>query len=323
MIFSVIIPTRNRPELLKLAINSVASQNFSDFEIIVMNDGSEEIYKEDYLEIEAEYRGKVNFYHLEQSCNGHGQSYAMNMGVSKAQGQYICFLDDDDFWIDVEHLQNAYDLLSISNADVYFSNQQCYYDGEPTGKKIWLAPLISHLQGQDSKKITTANSTAYEVNVPLLMQVDSFSHLNTTIIKAELYKSINGMDENIYYECDRDFYYRHIDQATKIIFNPVETSRHNIPIPKNASNMSTLVTSLDKMLFRIRLLDKAILYARHQELVKVAKLHKCYTLKVMCEALYAQQKYDLAAYYAKEVLLIGFTPKWAAYTLFMVFKSIF
>jgi hypothetical protein len=87
--------------------------------------------------------------------------------------------------------------------------------------------------------------------------------------------------------------------------------------------MSTLVTSLEKMLFRIRLLDKAILNSRHRELVEVAKTHKGYTLKTICETLYAQKKHALAAYYAKEAFLISFTPKWAAFTFLVIFKSIF
>ena len=82
MEFSIIIPTRNRPALLKLAVDSVIQQTFKSFEVIVVNDGSEPQFDDAYKELENEFKGQVKVVNLERSINGHGPCYAINMGVS-------------------------------------------------------------------------------------------------------------------------------------------------------------------------------------------------------------------------------------------------
>jgi glycosyltransferase involved in cell wall biosynthesis len=321
MQFSVIIPSRNRPEQVRDAIDSVISQTYTNLEVIVVNDGSDLQYQQQYLQIESVYDGRVKLINLEQSCKGHGPSYAINMGAAQASGDYLCFLDDDDTWLEPRHLEIAHNFLSRSNADIYFTNQRCYVDNEAVGKKIWLAPLEGYLTEDTPNMVTDDDQRAYLVNVEQLLKVDSFSHMNIAILKTALYRQLNGMDENIWYECERDFYYRYIDHADKILFNPLETSRHNIPPAKSSSNVSSLVSSLDRLLSRIRLLDKAILYSRHAALVRIAKKHKVYSLKAICENLYIQKQYKLAAYYAREVFFIGFTFKWSLFSLLIILKS--
>ena len=84
--FSVIIPTYNRPETLDRAISSVLKQSFSDFELIIVNNGSERLHiavKDDRIKILTEKKT--------------GASYARNTGIQNANGQFICFLDDDEY----------------------------------------------------------------------------------------------------------------------------------------------------------------------------------------------------------------------------------
>lgn len=87
---SVIIPAYNRAWVLKEAIDSVLTQEYADFELIVVNDGSTD-GTEDVL---AGYAGITV---VEQS--NQGVSTARNKGVSHARGTYIAFLDSDDVWL--------------------------------------------------------------------------------------------------------------------------------------------------------------------------------------------------------------------------------
>lgn len=89
--FSVIIPTKNRPQLLLEAINSVINQSFSDFEIIVIDDGDQFEIKKMIRELNSI---KIRYY----QNHGRERSAARNTGISFAYGQYICFLDDDDLY---------------------------------------------------------------------------------------------------------------------------------------------------------------------------------------------------------------------------------
>ncbi len=89
-LFSVVIPTFNRVELLKRTLESVWAQTFTDYEVIVVDDGS----TDGTLEFLKSLAGRVTL--LTQSNRGPGP--ARNLGAEKARGQYVAFLDSDDLW---------------------------------------------------------------------------------------------------------------------------------------------------------------------------------------------------------------------------------
>ena len=88
---SVIIPTYNRAAYLGKAIDSVLDQTFSDFELIVVDDGS----TDDSGSV-ARQREGINFISMIENS---GVSKARNIGIKQARGKLICFLDSDDLWI--------------------------------------------------------------------------------------------------------------------------------------------------------------------------------------------------------------------------------
>lgn len=94
MRFSVIIPIYNKAPYVKKALDSVLSQSFRDFEIIVVDDGSSDnsydVAKERLNDTHVEYK-------LIQQNNA-GVSIARNNGVAASKGDYLCFLDADDWW---------------------------------------------------------------------------------------------------------------------------------------------------------------------------------------------------------------------------------
>ncbi len=88
---SVIIPTYNRSWILKEAIDSVLAQNISDFEIIVVDDGS----TDDTAALLTNYENKIIIIRQENR----GVSAARNAGIAMAKGKYLAFLDSDDVWL--------------------------------------------------------------------------------------------------------------------------------------------------------------------------------------------------------------------------------
>lgn len=88
--FSVIIPTYNRAALLREALESVFAQTFTDYEVIVVDDGS----ADDTPAVIASYGDRVRFYRQENS----GPGAARNLGIQNAAGEYVAFLDSDDLW---------------------------------------------------------------------------------------------------------------------------------------------------------------------------------------------------------------------------------
>ncbi|OAG27005.1 glycosyltransferase family 2 protein [Thermodesulfatator autotrophicus] len=93
VLISVIIPTYNNACYIKQAVDSVLSQSFRDFEIIVIDDGSTDNTKEvlfDYFR-----NGKIRYIYQENK----GVSEARNRGIIEARGKYISFLDADDLYL--------------------------------------------------------------------------------------------------------------------------------------------------------------------------------------------------------------------------------
>ncbi|MFC1532860.1 glycosyltransferase family 2 protein [Thermodesulfobacteriota bacterium] len=89
---SVIIPTFNRSEKVSVAISSVLCQTFTDFEIIVIDDGSVD-GSSDSL---AQFQGKIMLVRHQKNL---GVSAARNNGIKASQSPLIAFLDSDDYWM--------------------------------------------------------------------------------------------------------------------------------------------------------------------------------------------------------------------------------
>jgi len=90
-LFSIIIPAFNRAHLLPEALESVFKQTCTDYEIIVVDDGSTDNTKK----IVESYGSKVHFF--QQQNRGPGA--ARNLGAIKSSGEYLTFLDSDDIWL--------------------------------------------------------------------------------------------------------------------------------------------------------------------------------------------------------------------------------
>lgn len=89
---SVIIPTYKRTDYLKLTLESVNSQSFQDFEIIVVDDGTS---NNDNLILCQKFE-KVRYIKID---NSGGPAMPRNIGIKESKGSYIAFVDDDDIWL--------------------------------------------------------------------------------------------------------------------------------------------------------------------------------------------------------------------------------
>lgn len=112
MKFSIIVPVFNVENYLKECINSLLNQTFDDYEIILVDDGSTDksgILCDDY----AEKFDKIKVFHKK---NG-GLSEARNYGIDNAKGEYLIFVDSDD-WIDINSLYEFNSVIKERNIDV-------------------------------------------------------------------------------------------------------------------------------------------------------------------------------------------------------------
>lgn len=119
---SLIIPVYNVEKYIHKTLESVLAQTFTDYEVIMINDGS----TDGSLAVLEEYANKYeNFKLIDQ--NNCGLSRARNVGVKAAVGDYIAFLDSDDF-LAPDFLEVLYNSAEENGADIACCNYYLYYD---------------------------------------------------------------------------------------------------------------------------------------------------------------------------------------------------
>lgn len=116
MKISAIIPVYNSELYIRQCLDSILSQTLTDFEVIVIDDGS----TDSSISICEEYQNKdlrIKFY----KSNHRGVSYARNLGIEVSSGEWITFIDSDD-WIDSDMFKTLYNYAIHNNVDVILSN---------------------------------------------------------------------------------------------------------------------------------------------------------------------------------------------------------
>lgn len=110
MKFSVIVPIYNVEDYLRACVDSVLAQDFRDYEIILVDDGS----PDNCGKICDEYAEKYPQIKTIHKENG-GLSDARNFGIKEAKGEYLIFLDSDDYWEGTNVLSDLSDILEKDN----------------------------------------------------------------------------------------------------------------------------------------------------------------------------------------------------------------
>lgn len=119
---SIIIPIFNTGTLLKRSVESVLEQTLTDIELILVDDGS----SDDSGKICDEFAQKDSRVKVIHKSN-EGVSVARNTGISVAQGEYIGFVDSDD-WIEKDMYQNLYSKAKETNAEIVMCDAVTKYD---------------------------------------------------------------------------------------------------------------------------------------------------------------------------------------------------
>ncbi len=123
---SVIIPTYNRADFIKDAVESVLCQTYKDFEIIIVDDGSTDSTKD----VLQKFHNKITYIY---KSNG-GAASARNVGINHAQGEYIAFLDSDDLWLPERLKFGVQALNSDKDIGLFFSDCSRVFNGEKASK---------------------------------------------------------------------------------------------------------------------------------------------------------------------------------------------
>ena len=126
MEISVIVPVYNKARYIGSVLSDIAKQTFRDFECIIVDDGS----TDSSGEICDEFAAKDKRFCIQHVPNG-GVSRARNIGLTRATGQYVTFIDADDH-IEPDYLMQLYTDIESSRADMVVAGLEKYWeDGHP------------------------------------------------------------------------------------------------------------------------------------------------------------------------------------------------
>lgn len=178
---SVVIPTVNRKIWVTEALESVLSQTFKDYEIIVIDDGSTDgTY--DYLE--NLYGSRIKLF----KNGGSNPPTAKNIGVSYARGKYIAILDDDDLWYP-NKLERQVALMEESDQSVAIVGGGCDYIDE-FGNNFW-------------KETIPNEEIKYS---ELCIKVHMPGSGSNELIRRSVFNELGGFDNSLSRGEDRDFW---------------------------------------------------------------------------------------------------------------------
>jgi glycosyltransferase involved in cell wall biosynthesis len=181
---SVIMPAYNGEQFIAQSIMSVLNQTFTDFELIVVDDGSTDRTAEIVSGIQRQ-DDRVRFLRQENS----GQAAARNIGISKSQGDLIAFLDQDDLWIE-QKLELQTKAIEASGADIVFSGGYIFSGADVTCETISFAQLEGKLSGPEMFRLLFI-----ENRIPIL----------TAIVRKEALASVGPLEEDRRYQNADDY----------------------------------------------------------------------------------------------------------------------
>lgn len=200
--FSVIIPTFNREDLISKALNSVIDQNLSDFEIIVVDDGS----TDRTLDVLISYGSRIKI--IQQKNEGPGK--ARNLGIAHAEGKYIVFLDSDDLWFPwtlstYKHVITEHGFPSlVAGAPIQFHNEDEIKFVQPLPLKI---EVFSDYFAS-SKRSLWLQPGAVAIRADILRAVGGFTELRINGEDCDLWAKLGTAKGFIYIQTPPVYAYR-------------------------------------------------------------------------------------------------------------------
>ena len=236
---SVVIPAYNAQATIAQTIESVRQQTYSNLEIIVINDGSSDRTTEIVNQI-LDPRIKLFNY-----PNG-GVATARNRGIAKAKGEYIAFLDADDFWKS-DKLKLQLQALS-KNPDARVAYSWTYF---------WYSEDICY----------PSEPVYHQENIyPQLLTKNFLHHGSNPLIRREAIASVGEFDPSFPHCADWDYYLR---LAAKYDF--VVVPKHQIYYRQSTNSMTSKIDDIERQL--CQMIDK-IYHTVPEELQHLKKQSK-------------------------------------------------
>jgi glycosyltransferase involved in cell wall biosynthesis len=161
--FSIIIPLFNKEKFIQKTLKSVLSQTFTDFEIIIINDGSTDKSEEKVIQ---NIDTRIQYYYKE---NG-GVSSARNFGIEKANSEYLTFIDADDYWHPTfleEMFQNIklHAELKVFSSAIEIETSKKIIPAKYSIKKTASFEVVNYFSASEKRTVLCSSSAVFHKTV--------------------------------------------------------------------------------------------------------------------------------------------------------------
>lgn len=174
-LISIITPVYNVDEFIVETIESVLKQTYSNWELLLIDDGSTDNSAE-LCKQYADSDSRIKYFH---KVNG-GQASARNLGIENALGEYVTFLDSDDLYCKDKLEQHFKDLINYP-ADFYYGATYMLYQNKPDSEITMNDWFYGEFTGDDFYKILYHSCAVV---------------INSVFVKKELFKIVGVFDES-------------------------------------------------------------------------------------------------------------------------------
>lgn len=220
-LFSVVIPVHNKGFFLDEAIESVLSQSYKDFEIIIVDDAS----TDNSSEIIKKYEKYNNVRTYRRSTPGPGGYAARNFGVKEAGAKWVCFCDADDY-LEPCHLEELKNIITF-DSQVDFVSCSFYKEG---------------VSGRVRQKANMKSGVKTRLEALKSLSDADFMHMNSVAINRDYFKGLGGFPEGRFrMGGDVYFWFKCVLNSKKIGYCDLPTSTWRCHSSEIASNSANLV----------------------------------------------------------------------------------
>ncbi len=231
---SFVIPVYNKADYLTQCLESILNQTYEDFEVILIDDGSTD--ESPMICDQYANNDRVRVLHKE---NG-GQSEARNIGVSIAKGEYVVFVDSDDFWMGEDSLKNIIEVVG-DNKECDFIGFNCsYYYPSSNSYKKWVpySSILGTALESNDVIISLVSSGTFPMSPCLKVLSREF------LIKNQIYFKKGTLAEDIPWFIDL------LENTNKCIFvnDYIYAYRQNVSGSVTQSNNERIYSDLIKIL---------------------------------------------------------------------------
>lgn len=268
---SVVIPTFNRSDDLSALLDDISAQSEKDFEVLVVDDGSDESQLSHYAELMQKHGERFRFLDKDPTDKSKGPGAARNRGMNAAQGRFIAFCDDDDRWIRSDHLEIACGSMETSGADLFWADLQTH-----RGDEVLNPSMYGHFSILTRRPVSGFQDL-FEVDRRAMSQFlrHRIISCDSLVVKKSLVDVSGNYWDHLRFAEDHDFCFRLADASRKTLYRGVATASANV---SQHVSVARSIDAIDRLLYGIMALNHAEVVLQDECLIATARANRSWKL---------------------------------------------